>query len=367
MPPDDTGEWDDADLPGLDDSAPDDADLPGLDDSPPSKPDVPTDTEPSGPEEPSIRWTNKELDDWFESDFGGSEVFKKIKETFEGASEDRTHPEGWVPPAKTEQARRFDEIGREELAQDAYRDRRNAWDRLSHEAKTQLRRDWEDPQQATASATAPDDEGSSLLDDLPPIVVDPGSGRFSRQPIRHDDPLPRWIFIGGGVGILGLVLAVGIFVFGGPESSDTESAPLTREATAQDLDEPASDAAVAETAPRETAEDTAAAAPEPMEVTIGPSRFVVTVPQMASGQMPFTVCSYDTTGAPRVGAMGFLSIGRDPAGPEASHASGVFGANGCFSGEVEVKESPGMTNVLTSDGSESVVVGEVLIVAAVGG
>jgi hypothetical protein len=78
MPSDDAGELDDADLPGLD-----------------ADPGVPAESDPVAPPDEQIRgapkashdavgpeWTNADLDEWFEADFGGHHAFDEFY--FEG-------------------------------------------------------------------------------------------------------------------------------------------------------------------------------------------------------------------------------------------------------------------------------------------
>ena len=96
-------------------------------------------------------------------------------------------------------------------------------DALSEENTEDLR--WEVSQANREAAEAAEVE--SVIPELAPLY--PPGPTF---------PL-RWIFVGGGVGVLGLVLAVGFFVFGGSESSDTDAAPaLTPEVAAPDVEEP---------------------------------------------------------------------------------------------------------------------------------
>jgi hypothetical protein len=90
------------------------------------------------------------------------------------------------------------------------------------------------------------------------------------------------------------------------------------------------------------------------EVTIGNIRYVIrAVTEVNAGaDLGFTVCGYDVdSGEPLEGETGYFTIGRDPASSLASHANGIFGSDGCFSGFVPVKEPPGTTQGFVSDGS----------------
>lgn len=331
MPPDDTD--------GLDD-----ADLPGLDDPPPSP-------EPeASAQAPSRKWTEAELDRWFESDFGGHDALAAFY-----PSRDLDDIE--VQPADNPDPyfglRAYKELAYDE--QTPWARVPTPWPVLSHEAKERFRRGWLLRY------------GNRSPLELLAKWEDPRLGRFlAKRGLGR-----RWIFVVGGPGVIGLVLVVGFFLFGGSESSDTDTAPpSSSEATAQDAEETASAGAFAEPAPQvAAANEPIAPVEERFEATIGASRFVVMAPTQVTsgGRLRFTVCSYDAaSGSPRAGETGFFSIGRDPAGPQASHASGTLGSAGCFSGEVEVKESPGATGVLTSDGKDSATVGEITIVAADG-
>lgn len=104
-------------------------------------------------------------------------------------------------------------------------------------------------------------------------------------------------------------------------------------------------------------------------VILGDATYVVTVPVEVEegGALSFQVCAQDTDSkSPLIGVTGYFTLGRDPGGPDASHASGTFGSDGCFSGSVPVKEGPGPTRAYTSDGSEVGFVAEVEVVPAGG-
>ena len=90
------------------------------------------------------------------------------------------------------------------------------------------------------------------------------------------------------------------------------------------------------------------------EVTIGNIRYVIrAVTEVNTGaDLGFTVCGYDVdSGEPLEGETGYFTIGQDPGSSLASHANGIFGPDGCFSGSVPVKEPPGITQGFVSDGS----------------
>ena len=99
-------------------------------------------------------------------------------------------------------------------------------------------------------------------------------------------------------------------------------------------------------------------------VTIGNIRYVILAPtEVRTGaDLMFTVCAYDaSTGDPMGGLTGYFTIGQDPAGSLASHASDTFGSDGCFSGSVRVNEPPGHSQGLTSNGSAVAKWGDITI------
>lgn len=102
-------------------------------------------------------------------------------------------------------------------------------------------------------------------------------------------------------------------------------------------------------------------------VQLGDATYAVTVPtRVEQGtQLEFQVCVTETaTGEPVTGINAFFTLGRNPGGSDASHASGTLGSDGCFTGSVEVKEGPGPTGAYTSDGSEAAQAAEVEIIPA---
>ncbi len=89
-------------------------------------------------------------------------------------------------------------------------------------------------------------------------------------------------------------------------------------------------------------------------VTIGNIRYVIrAVTEVRTGaDLGFTVCGYDVdSGEPLEGETGYFTIGNDPGSSLASHANGIFGSDGCFSGSVHVQEPPPITQGFVSDGS----------------
>ncbi len=266
MPPDDADGLGD-DLPGLhndqadaespstDTDGLDDADLPGLDaDSPSPEPDVPQ--QPEGDPldrideaieewkdeleaeaEASSQWTNAELDEWFENDFGGDAKFKEEfggsrgptwRETYGAANDDlRFGVDAYVEIGSTEGGDAFAITTLTGAGG-------NRWQRLSREAKTRFRRGWGDYQASLASVTG----------ELAPYGPD-----YDHPPKPTKPSLPRWIFVGGGFGILGLVLAVGFFLSGGDgddgavaipsETAVEDTAPPSTAAVVEDTEAPA--------------------------------------------------------------------------------------------------------------------------------
>ena len=223
------------------------ADLPGF------EPDRPTEAaEEELVEDDLPGLTEADLDDWFEGDvpdgFGGHERFKEL----------------FMERHWDDEAGEFKvwEIEIDDLAFGvrAYKaltlsfgqgDDYGAWLRLGHEAKERFRLGWEE---YVVSLSQPDDlavpEEKSVIPELASIVVDmPGPDALLEvdpderlEPVgpgRASPTVPRWIFVGGGFGVLGLILAVGFFVFSGSDSSDIDAAPpLTSGVAAQDVEIP---------------------------------------------------------------------------------------------------------------------------------
>lgn len=258
MPPDDTDGLGD-DLPGLhddqvgDDSPSteadgwDDPDLPGLEgDSPSPEVEVPTEqaettSDPTKATDESD-WTEAELDDWFVRDFGGDQ---EMLDRF-----------GEYPVSRAELASKYD-IGMlsDSLisGQQAYtyvarwlrdrgRNREDTWSEMSADERAQFRRGWEDYE--TALAAADSIAADSVVGELAPYGPD-----YSNPAKRS---VPRWIFVGGGFGILGLVLMVGFFLSSGSDETDASTAPSSTEA------------AVTETAPPTTVPPVTATAAPPV-------------------------------------------------------------------------------------------------------
>ena len=177
------------------------------------------------------------LDDWFENDFGGNERFEAefgfetgdlagFSEAFKAGSEDLRFG-----------ARAYHQLAPEVL--DPFGPPESQWQRLSLEAKRRFRRGWEDYQALSADSVigelAPYDAMETLVD--------------ARHKLPTKPPLPRWIFIGGGFGIIGLLLVVGFFILSGDgddagvaepsEVSVVETAPPSTEAIVEDTEAPA--------------------------------------------------------------------------------------------------------------------------------
>ena len=166
-----------------------------------------------------LDWSDAELDDWFENDFGGDSVFNDF--FFRGGGSDLDpdlHPDlhfgltAYRQLAYDDATESFDET--------------EPWRVLSHEARMRFRRGWEDSRPMT----------ESVIGDLAPY-----NALETLVPAQHKlAKWPRWVFVGGGFGILGLVLMVGFVLSSGSDGTDAITAPSSTEA------------AVTETAPPTT-------------------------------------------------------------------------------------------------------------------
>ena len=286
MPPDDPSDLEPDDLPGLE---PDD--LPGLDD-----PTEPAEAEPSTAPSEGIdkvtdqaegeigieaqgQWTEAELDEWFENDFVGPDEFLRSfvaeEEATSSAEGPSAHPrdfhievedpltegiEGIVDPVRYWPFIRPKRVNRRraKIEREAWRELEAqyppGWSALNYGAKLRFRRRWGE----WIAAIAEDDENFKKTDmsrfavpgDVPeqyevqeaPIPEDAGAlgavdPEERLEPAEPDSAGPtfRWIFVGGGFGVIGLVLVGSLFVFGGSESTDPDAASTP----AQDLEEQA--------------------------------------------------------------------------------------------------------------------------------
>lgn len=176
MPPDDTDGLGD-DLPGLHDDQWDDADLPGLDDDSP---------EPQTPEQP-------EGDPFDRLDEAVSEWESDLDAKAEAREKAHSELDAWREGA----GRRVPTHG-------------EPWDRLSIGRKAEIRQDWEES---------------------------------ARHQLRT---YPRWVFVGGGFGILGLVLMVGFFLSSG--DADDPAVAVSSEAPVVEAAPPSTEATVIDTA-----------------------------------------------------------------------------------------------------------------------
>ncbi len=239
MPPDETDGLEEGDLPGLHDDqldadSPstepeglDDSDLPGLDDDSPSDgPEAP----PEAAETPTKpEWTRAELDEWFESDFGGDKAFNDFyfrEGGYELKADD--HPD-----------LHFGLTAYRHLASDVESDdfaEQDPWSVLSHEVKTRFRSGWED-------WTATGVPAGSVIEELTPYDA-MGTLVSARHKLRS---LPRWIFVGGGFGILGLVLAVGFFLRSGSDDADDAAVAVPSETPVEATAPPSAEPVVADT------------------------------------------------------------------------------------------------------------------------
>ncbi len=251
MPPDDTDGLGD-DLPGLhDDQAGDDspsteadgwddADLPGLEDGSPSA--EPSGTPADSPDSAGLDWTEAELDDWYWRDFGGDRLMRqRFGEYFMNDAEFAS---------KYDIGMLTDSLysGHQAYAHAALwlrgrgRNREDTWSEMRAEDRAQFRRGWEDYE--TALAEADSIAADSVIGELAPL----GSNTWRSRLGTPKSP-PKWIFIGGGFGILGLVLMVGFFLSSGdaddtavavpPKTPVVEAAPPSTEATVVDTADPA--------------------------------------------------------------------------------------------------------------------------------
>jgi hypothetical protein len=209
------------------------------------------------------RWTDAELDEWFHGEFGGNEAVY---------GEFGMYGRGYLLPGQTA----GDSIDPDLLfGLDAYRDlaydretesfdEQDPWPLLSREAKTRLRHGWE--RHRRANAPREEGRGESVVDELaayPPTWdysdrlpakgastdrsattgTEPAVDELAAYPPLSDSSTPvaktsppRWMLIGGGIGILGLVL-MAVFLLSddeGPEDisarSGATTAPPTTEA-----------------------------------------------------------------------------------------------------------------------------------------
>lgn len=150
-------------------------------------------------------WSDAELDDWFENDFGGDSAFNDFFFRGGGSTLDPDlHPDlhfgltAYRQLAYDDATESFDEA--------------EPWRVLGHEAKMRFRRGWEDSLPMT----------ESVIGDLAPYGPD-----YS-NPAKPS--VPRWIFVGGGFGILGLVLMIGFVLSSGSDETDATTAPSSTEA-----------------------------------------------------------------------------------------------------------------------------------------
>ena len=206
-------------------------DLPGLDDDEDELPeanqpaDKPPATEPPAKEIPasaetvSPRWTDKELDDWWEHDFGGAAYLDRDRMTQVSHSSDPDFREAYLA------LRRLRAPGEESfwianpfIGQDP-------WRRLSREMKEKFRSGWE----AEVAASKPVlDSVIPELAPLPPIGFDP---RYATPPAPEPvAPVPdseatsaapgsfNWIWL--VVPVVGAALVVGLFVLMGGSDHD---------------------------------------------------------------------------------------------------------------------------------------------------
>ncbi len=201
----------------------------------------------------SHQWTDKELDDWFEDDFGGAGAFKDLLTAYP-ASGERLGP--------SELARRFPDL---QLAVDSLLPSRQVgvdlghlqWADLARDTKIGFRETWEGefstdpsewPQHSSGSQThaSPDQylaskELTLRADAALQLSPDARSERPPAAPATGPT-VPRWVWVGGGLGTLGLVLAGSFLVFGGSDDSDsvagTEPAAVVEEPATAVEDEP---------------------------------------------------------------------------------------------------------------------------------
>ncbi len=170
-------------------------------------------------------WSEAELDDWFENDFGGDSAFNDFFFEDGGSTLDPDlHPDlhfgltAYRQLAYDDATESFDEA--------------EPWPLLGHEAKMRFRRGWEDSLPMTESVIG-DLAPYNALETLVPAQVKLGKR-------------PRWIFVGGGFGILGLVLMVGFFLRSG--DADDTAAAVPSETPVVEATPPSTEATVIDTA-----------------------------------------------------------------------------------------------------------------------
>lgn len=232
------------DLPGLDD----DEELPEASDpttAPPAEEPQADESlskePPATPETASPRWTDKELDDWWEHDFGGNRRFDEGSGAVGrvDASDNPDFEEAYQ--ALRDLSYRGEGRGYSPFPVDG-------WGRLSHEMKEKFRSGWEAslaadgsqaksesvvPELATYGPAADDPVGSvgdSVVDELSPF---PLMGSDPKPAAEPDEPVPdaektsaapwrvNWIWF---VPVVGAALGLGLFFFMGGSAENPTAA-----------------------------------------------------------------------------------------------------------------------------------------------
>ncbi len=227
-------------------------------------------------ESEALRQADAELDRWFENDFGGMKALKYFLVEYD---------QGWDESRPSDIAKRFPEllVVVDLLALNP--DIRLSigeprWSRLARETKVNFREISESlhlnlketigeesaVDQTQTLDTPRETDRSDLFDDVPDKSFDAGrlvvpgehidiepSGLGSAGPM-----ISRWIWVGGGFGVIGLVL-VGVFVFGGSDDPDPpvlEDEPsVAAEETMATIDKPPTSIAEEEPATTVVAEE----------------------------------------------------------------------------------------------------------------
>ena len=170
---------------------------------------------------------------------------------------------------------------------------------------------------------------------------------------------PRWLFIGAGVGVVGLVFG-GFFLF--QRDSDVsiidKGPPPAAAPSAQSDDDPSAEQA------DEPVEAESGADEVSYIADFGPTSLTVQLgadAQTGEG-LPYTMCATDAgTGEAVSDVAVYITLGNEPGGWLADHDNGVTDATGCVSGELRVREEAGPTQLFVSDGGSVAPIAELVI------
>ena len=163
-------------------------------------------------------WTEAELDDWFAGFGGDREMLDRFGEFPVSDAEFAKYDIGMLGDSLISGQQIYSNTA--QWVRNQGGNREDTWRVMSAEDRAQFRRGWEDYQ--TALAAADSIAADSVIGELAPYGPDYSN---PKKP-----SVPRWIFVGGGFGILGLVLMVGFFLSSGSDETDAPTAPSSTEA-----------------------------------------------------------------------------------------------------------------------------------------